>query len=173
MKKKKLLAAVMTGTLAAAQMTMPVMAATGTGSVDVDVQNTDTVLRVQVPTALKVAVDEFETAKDGSQISSAAFEMVNKSAVPVSVAVESTVTLGTGVVLAESADDVDNTATEMWLAVAAQTEKDKYGATTVGELTAESANVESFDATSKKAAQTFYLAEGTRSEERRVGKECP
>lgn len=158
MKRKKLMAAAVASALAAAQMVMPVAAASGSGSVDVDVENTDTVLRVQVPTDLVVAVDEYEIAKDGSQISSAAFEMVNKSAVPVSVAVTSTATLGTGITLAAT-NEVDNTADEMWLAVAAQTAKDKYGVETIGDLTSKSANVATFDATSKAAAQTFYLAE--------------
>ena len=158
MKRKKLMATAVASALAAAQMVMPVAAATGGGSVDVNVQNTDTVLRVQVPTDLVVAVDEYEIAKDGSQISSAAFEMVNKSAVPVSVAVTSTATLGTGITLAAT-NEVDNTADEMWLAVAAQTAKDKYGVEKIGDLTSKSANVATFDATSKAAAQTFYLAE--------------
>lgn len=157
MKRKKLMATAVASALAAAQMVMPVAAATGGGSVDVNVQNTDTVLRVQVPTDLVVAVDEYEIAKDGSQISSAAFEMVNKSAVPVSVAVTSEATV-TGVTLAAT-DKVDNTADEMWLAVAAQTAKDKYGAGSVGDLTSKSANVATFDDASKMAAQTFYLAE--------------
>ncbi len=114
MKRKKLMATAVASALAAAQMVMPVAAATGGGSVDVNVQNTDTVLRVQVPTDLVVAVDEYEIAKDGSQISSAAFEMVNKSAVPVSVAVTSTATLGSGITLAAT-NEVDNTADEIWL----------------------------------------------------------
>lgn len=66
MKRKKLMATAVASALAAAQMVMPVAAATGGGSVDVNVQNTDTVLRVQVPTDLVVAVDEYEIAKDGS-----------------------------------------------------------------------------------------------------------
>ena len=160
MKRKKLLATAVASTLVAAQMVMPAAAATGSGSVDVDVENTETVLRVQVPTSLQVAVDEYEIAKDGSQISSAAFEMVNKSAVPVAVAVTSTATIAAGINFAES-DEVDNTADEMWLAVAAQTEKGKYGVEKIGDLTAKSANVESFDKTAKTAAQTFYLAEAT------------
>lgn len=159
MKRRKLMATAVAGMLAAAQMVMPVAAATGSGSVDVDVENTDTVLRVQVPTDLKVAVDEYEMAKDGSQISSAAFEMVNKSAIPVSVAVESTATLGTGITLAAT-DELDSTKDEMWLAVAAQTEADKYGVEKIGDLTSKSANVTTFNS-SKKAAQTFYLAEAT------------
>ena len=158
MKRKKLMATAVASALAAAQMVMPVAAATGGGSVDVNVQNTDTVLRVQVPTDLVVAVDEYEIAKDGSQISSAAFEMVNKSAVPVSVAVTSTATLGSGITLAAT-NEVDNTADEMWLAVAAQTEKGKYGVEKIGDLTSKSANVATFDAANSKAAQTFYLAE--------------
>lgn len=157
MKRKKLLATAVASTLVAAQMVMPAAAATGGGSVDVDVTNTDTVLRVEVPTSLQVAVDEYEIAKDGSQISSAAFEMVNKSAVPVSVAVTSTATV-TSVTLADS-DEVDNTADEMWLAVAAQTEKGKYGVENIGDLTAKSVNVATFAEASKEAAQTFYLAE--------------
>lgn len=159
MKRKKLMATAVASALVAAQMVMPVAAATGSGSVDVDVQNTDTVLRVQVPTDLVVAVDEYEIAKDGSQISSAAFEMVNKSAVPVSVAVTSTATV-TGVALSAT-NEVDNTADEMWLAVAAQTAKNEYGVEKIGDLTSKSANVATFDGTSKTAAQTFYLAEAT------------
>lgn len=159
MKRKKLMATAVASALVAAQMVMPVAAATGSGSVDVDVQNTDTVLRVQVPTDLVVAVDEYEIAKDGSQISSAAFEMVNKSAVPVSVSVTSAATV-TGVTLAAT-DEVDNTKDEMWLAVAAQTEKNKYGVEKIGDLTSKSANVATFGGTNKDAAQTFYLAEAT------------
>ena len=160
MKRRKLMATAVASVLVAAQMVMPVAAATGSGQVDVDVENTDTVLRVQVPTDLKVAVDEYEIAKDGSQISSAAFEMVNKSAIPVSVAVTSTATLDTGITLAET-EELDSTKDEMWLAVAAQTEKNKYGAEKIGDLTSKSANVATFDKTNKKAAQTFYLAEAT------------
>lgn len=75
MKKRKLFSTVVTGALIAAQMTMSVMAATG--SVNTDVTTKNAVIRVQVPTKLGVAVDEFETAGDGSQIYSEEFGIKN------------------------------------------------------------------------------------------------
>lgn len=156
--KKRVLSTVAAGAFAATQLVMPVAAATGTVTVPVETQTT--VLRVEVPTTLKVAVNEFESGDAGSQIYSAPFTMLNKSAVPVKVAVTSTVTLkASGVQLVASADAIENDG-DVWLAVAAQTAAGSYGAD-LAALTNESSNVTAFDTTGKNAAQTFYLAQGT------------
>lgn len=159
MRNKKLFSAVVATTLAAT-MAMPVMAADG-GTVDVDVSTKSAVIRVEVPTSMEIAVDQFESVDAGAQIYSTPFTMKNKSGVGVKVGVSSTATATAGLV--SSVDAVEKStaaAGEAWLAVAAQTEAGKYGAE-VGELTEASANVATFDGTTKKAEQTFYLGKGT------------
>lgn len=175
MKKKKVLSTAVAGALVAAQMAMPVMAADG-GSLDVEVTTKTGVLRVEVPTNMAIAVDQFEIGQTGAQIASGTFEMVNKSEVNVKVAVTSTVELGDGITLAFAKDAVKGN--EAWLGVAAQTAASSYddlttddstdpdntsGTNTLVEdywdLSEKNANVTTF--ASKKAEQTFYLEKGT------------
>lgn len=59
MRNKKLVSTVVASALVATTMAMPVMAADG-GKVEVDVTTKDAIIRVAVPTALAVAVDQFE-----------------------------------------------------------------------------------------------------------------
>lgn len=161
MRSKRFLSTVVATALVATTMAMPVMAADG-GTVDVDVTTKSAVIRVEVPTALEIAVDQFESVDGGVQIYSTPFTMKNKSGVAVKVGVDSTATV-TGAKLVSSVDAVKastDTAGEAWLAVAAQTEADKYGVEKIGDLTEASANVATFDATGKNATQTFYLAKG-------------
>lgn len=179
MKKKKVLSTAVAGALVAAQMAMPVMAADG-GSLDVDVTTKTGVLRVEVPTNMAIAVDQFEITQTGAQIASGIFEMTNKSEVNVKVAVTSTVELGDGITLASAKDAVKGN--EAWLGVAAQTATNSYddlttddstdpdntsGTNTLVEdywdLSEKNANVTTF--ASKKAEQTFYLEKGTGSAE--------
>ena len=131
MKGKKLLSMLTAGTLAAT-MAMPVMAADG-GSFDVDVTTKTGVLRVEVPTSLAIAVDQFETTNTGTQIYSGEFEIANKSEINVKVGVTSTATVKDGVALAAKRSDVD-TATAAggtaWLAVAAKKSANNYEAAT-------------------------------------------
>lgn len=135
--------------------------ASDAGTVDVDVKTKDAVIRVEVPTSLEIAVDQFESSDAGSQIYSTPFTMKNKSGVGVKLGVTSSVTATAGLVDTVAKVDASTaTAGEAWLAVAAQTEAGKYGAD-VGQLTEASKNVSTFDPTSKEAKQTFYLAKGT------------
>lgn len=165
--KKRLLSTIAATTLIAAQVVTPVMAADGT--IDVDLSDKEAVIRVVVPTALEIAVDQFETVDTGSQIYSEPFTMENKSAVPVKVNVDSTVTLGTiQPDLVAKVSDVNPASAsangKAWLAVAAQTSTGKYieeANKAVGDLTEANGNVAVFDASSKKANQQFYLAKGS------------
>lgn len=162
MKKRKLFSTVVTGALIAAQMTMSVMAATG--SVNTDVTTKNAVIRVQVPTKLGVAVDEFETAGDGSQIYSEEFGIKNFSTVPVHVSTESVVVVGTDVTLKATKDEVVEDAAKKgnaWLAVAAKTAADKYGSGTIADLTETSSNVTTVNPADGKSKQEFYLDKGT------------
>lgn len=161
MRNKKVLSSVVASALVASTMATPVMAAGG--KVDVNVSTKDAVIRVEVPTAMEIAVDQFESADAGSQIYSEPFTMKNKSGVSVKVGVESVATGGAAGFVASvgAVDESTNTAGDAWMAVAAQTEADKYGVETLGELTETSPNVATFDATGKKAAQTYYLGKGT------------
>lgn len=78
MKAKRFLSTVVAGALVAAQMAMPVMAADG-GEVEVDVTTRTAVIRVEVPTTLAIAVNQFEKGDTGSQVYSEAFDITNKS----------------------------------------------------------------------------------------------
>ncbi|MCI8940329.1 MAG: hypothetical protein HFH12_10140 [Dorea sp.] len=159
MRNKKLFSTVV-ATALATTMAMPVMAADG-GTVDVDVSTKSAVIRVEVPTSMEIAVDQFESVDAGAQIYSTPFTMKNKSGVGVKIGVASTATATAGLVASVQAVEESTAAGgEAWLAVAAQTEAGKYGAE-VGELTEASANVATFDGTTKKAEQTFYLGKGT------------
>ena len=165
--KKRLLSTIAASTLIAAQVVAPVMAADGT--INVNVSDKEAVIRVVVPTALEIAVDQFETVDAGTQIYSEPFAMENKSAVPVKVSVTSTATLGTGIDFVSKVSDANPetpsaTGGKAWLAVAAQTSSGKYieeSGKGVGDLTEASGNVTVFDATSKAASQDFYLAKGS------------
>lgn len=159
MRNKKLFSTVV-ATALATTMAMPVMAADG-GTVDVDVSTKSAVIRVEVPTSMEIAVDQFESVDAGAQIYSTPFTMKNKSGVGVKIGVASTATATADLVSSVQAVEESTAAGgEAWLAVAAQTEAGKYGAE-VGELTEASANVATFDGTTKKAEQTFYLGKGT------------
>ena len=81
MKRKKVLSMLTAGALAAT-MVMPVMAADG-GSFDVNVTTKTGILRVEVPTTLAIAVDQFETSDTGTQIYSGEFPIANRSEVNV------------------------------------------------------------------------------------------
>lgn len=185
MRKKKLLATAVAGTLVAAQMAMPVMAADG-GEVEVDVTTKTAVIRVEVPTSMVVSVDQFMMGDGQSQVYSEEFTMANKSAVAVKVTVTSTADLAsTTKLVATKAGAKDSTKEgEAWLGMAAQTKAggDKYDdpntdtsdadnsitdtPETIGTLTEANANVATFvqgtdaDAAKGKASQVFYLAKG-------------
>lgn len=172
MKRKKVLSTVVAGALVAAQMAMPVMAADG-GEVEVDVTTKTAVIRVQVPTTLEVAVNQFEKGDTGSQIYSGAFDITNKSEIPVKVSVTSTATLNasTPINLVSSKGAAESSTAESgeaWVAVAAKTSATKYteeSGKDVGDLTEANENVTTFvqgteDATKSTAtaAQLFYLS---------------
>lgn len=165
MKGKKVLSMLTAGALAAS-MVLPAMAADG-GSIDVDVTTKTGILRVEVPTTLAIAVDQFETSDAGSQIYSEEFTIVNKSEVNVKVSVTSTATVGSNVTLAAKRADVATAAGAngtAWLAVAASLDGAKYEANDkLGDLSEASANVTTFakTATATTAAQTFFLKKGT------------
>lgn len=162
MRNKKLLSTVV-ATALAATMAMPVMAA-DEGGFDVSVTTKTPVIRVVVPTSMEVAVNQFEMGDAGSQIYSNAFQMENKSVIPVKLSVTSTATIAadTKLVATKAAATASTKEGEAWLAVAAQTSDGKYIETAgkdIDDLTEESANVTTFaekDAT-QKAEQTFYL----------------
>lgn len=170
MRNKKLLSTMLATALVATSMTMPVMAADG-GEVDVTVTTKNAVIRVEVPTTLSVAVNQFEKGDTGSQIYSAAFDITNKSEIPVKMKVTSKATLAsTGTIdLVSSKDAVsESTSTNgaAWLAVAAKTSAGKYteeSGKDIKDLTEASKNVATFvqgtDAAKSTATaeQTFYL----------------
>ncbi len=190
MKRMKLLTMAMAGMLAVAQLSMPVAAADG-GSIEVDVTTKTGVLRVEVPTKLAVAVNQFEIGDRGSQIASEEFNIINRSEMPVKVKVDSTVTLGEDVSLVatrEAAQDSTSEDGEVWLAaaVAATTEDatvsggdvsggdvsggdysydyDDPGTTDVAEGLGdltETSTNVGTFATDKKLSQSFYLNKGT------------
>lgn len=168
MKGKKLLSMLTAGALAVT-MVMPVMAADG-GTVDVDVTTKTGILRVEVPTTLAIAVDQFETTDTGSQIFSEEFTIANKSEVNVKVNVTSTAAVKDGVALAaERADVATATATggTAWLAVAAKKSASNYEAASGNDnfanLDESATNVTTFakNGTAVTAAQTFYLEKAT------------
>ena len=165
MKGKKLVSILTAGALAAT-MAMPVMAADG-GTIDVEVTTKTGILRVEVPTTLAIAVDQFETTDAGSQVYSEEFTIANKSEVNVKVNVTSTATVGSAVTLAAKRADVATAAGAngtAWLAVAASLDGTDYEASSnLSKLNEASANVTTFakNGTATTAAQTFYLKKGT------------
>lgn len=164
MKTKRFLSTVVAGALVAAQMAMPVMAADG-GQVDVDVTTKTGVLRVEVPTTMAIAVDQFEITQAGAQIASGEFDMTNKSEMAVKVTVASTVDLDTAVKLVAAKEDAEQSAgSEAWLAVAAKTAASSYDDASTADdtenywdLSETNGNVTTFAADTKKAEQTYYL----------------
>lgn len=173
MKRKRLLSTAVAGMLVAAQMVMPVTAATYEGTVTATVTTRSAVVRVQVPTTLEVAVDEFQLAGDGSQINSGEFFIKNYSTMAVKVTAKSIVTPGTNTSLVATKDAVvKNTSTPAngtaWLAVIAKTAADSYGmeaGKTAADVTGEEDNVAVFPtagaSTPAPITQEFYLAQGT------------
>lgn len=170
MKGKKLLSMVTAGTLAAT-MAMPVMA--DGGEVTVNVTTKTAVLRVEVPTTMAIAVDQFMLANGGTdktQISSSEFTMANKSEVDVKVSVTSTATLGAKTKLVPTKEGAASSmnAGEAWLGVAAKTAANSYDDTTttdsetIASLTESNANVATFATKNNKteAVQTFYMEKG-------------
>lgn len=171
MKVKRFLSTVVAGALVAAQMAMPVMAADG-GEVEVDVTTRTAVIRVEVPTTLAIAVNQFEKGDTGSQVYSEAFDITNKSEIPVKVSVTSTASLDTTspITLTATKDAAaEDTSADgaAWLAVAAKTSASKYTEEVgkdVKDLTEANANVATFAQgteaakSTAKAEQTFYLA---------------
>lgn len=166
MRNKKLFSTVV-ATALAATMVMPVMAADG-GQVDVDIDTKNAIIRVEVPTSLEVAVNQFEKDDDGSQIYSGDFGIKNKSEIPVQLTVDSELKMDANVKLsatkaaAESSEEANG---EAWLAVAAQTSAGKYiegSGKAIKDLTEGDKNVATFvqDGTTKTKAtaqQVFYL----------------
>ena len=172
MRNKKLLSTVVASALVATTMAMPVMAADG-DTIDVDVATKTAVIKVAVPTAMSIAVDQFEMVDQGTQIYSEEFTMKNNSAIDVKVGITSTADLKSTTKLvatkAEAASD-DAATGEVWMAVAAQTASGSYNsgtATALKDLSEENANVTTFvqgteaDAAKGVAEQTYYLAKAT------------
>lgn len=163
MKGKKLVSILTAGALAAT-MAMPAMA--DGGEVNVDVTTKTGILRVEVPTTLAIAVDQFETSDVGSQVYSGEFTIANRSEVNVKVNVTSTATVESSVTLAAKRADVAaaaGTNGTAWLAVAASLDGTDYEASSdLSKLNEASANVTTFakNGTATTAAQTFYLKKG-------------
>lgn len=166
MKNKKLLSTIVASALVTTTLGMPVMAAGDT--IDVDVSTKTAVLRVAVPTTLVIAVDQLEMADKGTQISSAAFTMENKSAVDVKVKIDSTADLKSTTKLVATKDAAEKSTAdgEAWLAVAAQTSAGSYvdgTADSIAKLTEANKNVTTFvqgtetNAEKGTASQTYYL----------------
>jgi len=158
---KKVMSAAVVGAIIAAQTLMPVAAAGG--SIESELTTKTPIIRVQVPTTMAIAVDQFDTAGTGSQIFSEEFGMQNKSEIPVKVSVESK--------LVYTADDVELVSAkkaanalgdkEAWIATAALTAAGKYHDTkSIAELDGNEPNITTFakgaagEATTK---QEFYL----------------
>lgn len=167
MKKKKLFSVAVAGMLVAAQVVMPASAATGSTAVTVSTKLP--VVRVQVPTKLVVAVDEFEMTEKGTQIASEEYYIRNYSTIPVHVKAESTITAAsTAALVAKKTDVVPNTTNaangNAWLAVAAQVSAGKYIADStkkIGDLTEASENVKTAVTSGTAVVQDFYLANGS------------
>lgn len=167
------MSAVVASAVIATQAIMPVSAAGG--SISADVTTKSPILRVQVPTKMAVAINEFEMGDEGSQITSAAFEMKNLSEIPVNVKVESEATVGASVALASTKAALEDAETDtIWLAAVAAVKNNagtlEYadGAdTTVAGLAGTEGNITTFgekDASDKsKAVQNFYLQAATNS----------
>jgi len=165
MRNKKLLSTVLAASLVATTMAMPVMAAGNdpdSGELTTQVGVKTSVLRVQVPTALVVEIDQYDTAGNGSQIYSTDFDMTNLSNINVKVDVESTATKSAGGAVANltaKKEDVDKASGDaVWLAVAAKTQYsgDVFGKK-IKDLKESDANVTTFGSASGDAKQTFYL----------------
>lgn len=166
MRKKKMLSTVLAGALVASWAVMPAMAADDELTVNITPTVTSATIRVEVPTTMAIAFDEFNILESGTQISSPEFTMTNKSTSNVRVDVASTAAMGsTGAALVDSVQAVKestNTKGDMWLAAAAQVAAGSYGAEkTAGDLTDKDTNVTTFDSTSKTETQSFYLAKGS------------
>lgn len=161
-KCKKLMSAAVVSAIIAAQTLMPVSAAGNTGKIESDISTKTPILRVQVPTSMAIAVDEFTSSGDESQISSAEFAMENKSEIPVKVTVESTLDYDkTKVSLALTKASIeDSTKDEAWVAAVAMTDAGKYTADgSAGvDLAGTEDNVSTFGGSSK-VKQSFYLKE--------------
>lgn len=172
-KWQKVATTAVTGALLASQTLIPVMAAGGT--IDADMSTKTPVIRVVVPTALAVSINEFEMG-DTSQITSKEFDMTNVSEIPVNVKITSKATLGTNVTLvskkADAKESTDTTKPAMWLAAVAAVAKN--GTTleyvggdaadkTVGALAGTEDNVTVFTTgdNGSVAVQDFYLAAAT------------
>ena len=169
-KWKKVTTATVASAIIAAQAVMQVSAAGG--SINADMSTKVPVLRVKVPTAMAVSVNEFQMGDAGSQVTSGVFDMKNLSEIPVNVEVTSTATLGAGVTLvgtraeAEASTNADSPA--MWLAAVAAIKDNgsslEYAEgddVTVKALTGTEANATAFTTTDSvsTAVQNFYLKE--------------
>lgn len=190
MRNKKLLSTVVATALVASTMAMPVMAgdvgdtptpaSTPSGSFDIDVTTKTGVIRVEVPTNMTMAVDQFEITHAGTQIAAGEFDMTNKSEMDVKVEVTSEAVLknGNSLVSTTKAAESSTTAGEAWLGVATKTNDgttnsnkyyddlktgtdDEPKVEEFWELTDKNSNVTSFASDTKKAVQTFYLEKGT------------
>jgi hypothetical protein len=165
MRNKKLVSTVVASAVVATTVALPVAAA-DENSLDVEFTTKTPVIRVVTPTSILAAVDPLEMNTTGTQIHSTDFTLVNKSEVPVKIDVKSVVTLGSGVTLVdtkkEAVDSKDNTKSDAWLAVAAETSNKKYIETankTAGDLNEMDKNVATFktESAESSASQTFYL----------------
>lgn len=120
-KFKKAISAAVVSAIIAAQTLMPVAAAGG--EITAEVNTKSPVLRVQVPTTMVVSVNELEMGDSGSQVTSAEFEMKNLSETPVNVKVTSEATVGANVTFAlskaEAQASTDTAKPAMWLAAVA------------------------------------------------------
>ncbi len=173
-RSKKVLSAAVVSAILAAQTLMPVAAAGG--EITADMSTKSPVLRVQVPTKMAVSVNEFEKGDTGSQITSDAFAMQNKSEIPVNVKVTSKATVGADTTLVSTKkaaeDSTDTAKPAMWLAAVAAV-KDNAGTLeyttatdkTVAGLVGTEDNITAFgtkaaDNTSE-IVQNFYLQAAT------------
>lgn len=174
MRKKRILSMLTVAILIASQISMVAFADGGTVTADVTTQNA--IVRVQVPTTMAVAIDQFEISQTGAQINSSEFQMVNNSQMAVKVEVASTATISADVDLVATtteAEDSEASTGEAWLAVAAASATSSVytngDETNWYDLTDVNANVTSFaatedEATTSAADQTFYLAKGSDAE---------
>ncbi len=165
-KFKKVMSVAVVSAILAAQTLMPVAAAGG--SIESELTTKTPILRVQVPTTMAIAVDQFDTAGTGSQIFSDEFGMQNKSEIPVKVSVESKLEYTAADVELVSAKKAASALgeKEAWIATAALTAAGKdHDSKTIAELEGNEPNITTFakgeaagEATTK---QEFYLAGAT------------
>ncbi len=170
-KWKKATSATVAGAIIAAQALMQVSAAGGT--INAEMSTKSPILRVQVPTKMAVAVNEFEMGDTGSQVSSDKFDMKNLSEIPVNVKVTSTAELGANVALVSTREaaqsSTDTAKPAMWLAAVAAVNNTPEYATgtdkTIGGVTGSEDNATAFGAkdtnNKSKAVQSFYLQAAT------------